>query len=193
MAIAAGTVFALGVCYFWPTMLGVTSERVPKGGALALALIGGVGTIIVGLVTSPIMGKISDTYLPDRLPEEKTIVVMHEIIDTFPILEVQAKGKTGTDYRVAIDAAEKVLAEKEKTGTLPTIATANAMRSAIAANPQAAAAIRAKELLGPAENYAGKISFRYITPLSLILIILFGILFFRDRIKGGYKTEKITT
>ena len=43
-------------------MIGVTSERVPKGGALALALMGGVGMIIVGLVTSPIMGDIADTY-----------------------------------------------------------------------------------------------------------------------------------
>ena len=31
---AAATVFALGVCYFWPTMLGVVSERIPRSGAL---------------------------------------------------------------------------------------------------------------------------------------------------------------
>ncbi len=191
-AIAAGTVFALGVCYFWPTMLGITSERVPKGGALALALVGGIGTIIVGLVTSPVMGKIADTYLPDKLPEEKTIVVMHEIIDTYPELMAQAKGKTGNDYKVAIEAAEKVLDEKEKTGILPPIATANAMRSAIAANPEASSAKHAKELLGPAENYAGKISFRYVVPLSLILTVVFGILYFRDKMKGGYKKEEIT-
>ena len=68
MALAAGTVFALGVCYFWPTMLGVTSERVPKGGALALALMGGIGMAIVGLVTSPMMGKIVDTSMQEMLP-----------------------------------------------------------------------------------------------------------------------------
>jgi len=54
MAIVAGTIFAIGICYFWPTMLGVTSERVPKGGALALGLMGGIGMAIVGL------GHISD-------------------------------------------------------------------------------------------------------------------------------------
>ena len=34
MTFAAATVFALGVCYFWPTMLGVVSERVPRSGAI---------------------------------------------------------------------------------------------------------------------------------------------------------------
>ena len=33
---AAATVFALGVCYFWPTMLGFVSERIPRSGALGL-------------------------------------------------------------------------------------------------------------------------------------------------------------
>ena len=50
MALAASTVFALGIAYFWPTMIGVTSERVPKGGALALAMMGGTGMVFVGVV-----------------------------------------------------------------------------------------------------------------------------------------------
>jgi len=50
-AIAAATVFAIGICYFWPTMLGVTSERFPEGGALALAIVGGVGTLSAAIFT----------------------------------------------------------------------------------------------------------------------------------------------
>lgn len=42
---AAAVVFALGVCYFWPTMLGFISENVPKSGALGLSLAGGVGML----------------------------------------------------------------------------------------------------------------------------------------------------
>ena len=53
MAVAAGTVFAAGVCLFWPTMLGLTSERIPRGGALALALMSGMGTLVAGAVTAP--------------------------------------------------------------------------------------------------------------------------------------------
>jgi MFS family permease len=50
-AIVAATVFAIGICYFWPTMLGVTSERFPEGGALALAIVGGTGTLSAAIFT----------------------------------------------------------------------------------------------------------------------------------------------
>lgn len=40
---AAAVVFAMGVCYFWPTMIGFVSEYVPKSGALGLSLMGGAG------------------------------------------------------------------------------------------------------------------------------------------------------
>jgi MFS family permease len=63
MAVVAATLFAIGVCYFWPTMLGVTSERFPAGGALALAIIGGVGTLSVAIFTW-IMGGIYDAAGP---------------------------------------------------------------------------------------------------------------------------------
>ncbi len=42
---AAAVVFAIGVCYFWPTMLGFVSENIPKSGALGLSLIGGIGML----------------------------------------------------------------------------------------------------------------------------------------------------
>lgn len=45
MLYAAAIIFALGVCYFWPTMLGFVSENVPKSGALGMSLMGGVGML----------------------------------------------------------------------------------------------------------------------------------------------------
>lgn len=52
----AGTaVFALGICYFWPTMLGFTAEYIPKSGALGLSLIGGAGMLGAG-IWNPIIG-----------------------------------------------------------------------------------------------------------------------------------------
>lgn len=56
---AAATVFAMGVCYFWPTMLGLTAERVPKSGALGLAIIGGIGMLAVNFIL-PAMGHVYD-------------------------------------------------------------------------------------------------------------------------------------
>ena len=62
-AFAAATVFAIGICYFWPTMLGVTTERFPAGGALLLGVMGGIGNISVAL-TMPILGGIYDASGP---------------------------------------------------------------------------------------------------------------------------------
>ncbi len=55
VAIVAATLFGIGKTYYWPTMLGVTSELFPKGGALLLALMGGAGMLCIAVVL-PIMG-----------------------------------------------------------------------------------------------------------------------------------------
>jgi MFS family permease len=39
----AAVIFAMGVCFFWPTMLGFVSENIPKSGAMGLSLMGGAG------------------------------------------------------------------------------------------------------------------------------------------------------
>jgi MFS family permease len=60
-AFAAATIFAAGVSYFWPTMLAITSEQFPKGGALLLSVMGAIGNLAVDRAL-PIMGKIYDRY-----------------------------------------------------------------------------------------------------------------------------------
>jgi fucose permease len=60
-AFAFATIYGVGIAYFWPTMLGVTSERFPKGGALTLSLMGTAGNISVGLSIFA-MGGIVDYY-----------------------------------------------------------------------------------------------------------------------------------
>lgn len=56
MTVMAAAVFAIGVCYFWPTMIGVTSVYVPKSGALGMSILGGAGFVATAMVL-PIMGK----------------------------------------------------------------------------------------------------------------------------------------
>ncbi len=55
MAFVAATIFSVGVCYYWPTMLGYTSERWPEGGALTMGLMGAAGMASAGLA-QPIFG-----------------------------------------------------------------------------------------------------------------------------------------
>ena len=50
-SILAATVFYIGVCYFWPTMLAVVSERFPKTGALGMGLLAASGFLGSGFFT----------------------------------------------------------------------------------------------------------------------------------------------
>jgi len=43
MLYVAAIFYALGICYFWPNMLGFVGERLPETGALGLSIMGGIG------------------------------------------------------------------------------------------------------------------------------------------------------
>jgi MFS family permease len=58
----AATIFAFGVAYFWPNMLGLVADRRPMSGALGLAIIGGMGTL-GGAIIQPVIGSIFDYQL----------------------------------------------------------------------------------------------------------------------------------
>jgi MFS family permease len=58
---AAATLYAIGKTFFWPTMLGVTSEQCPKGGALTLNTISGIGMLAVGILGFPFIGYLKDS------------------------------------------------------------------------------------------------------------------------------------
>lgn len=60
LAFAAATVWGVGVCYMWPTMLAIVSERFPRGGAMAMGLMGFAGGMSIQFVL-PQMGAIFDS------------------------------------------------------------------------------------------------------------------------------------
>lgn len=71
MLFVAATVFAFGVCFFWPTMVGYVAENFPKTGALGMAIIGGAGMLSVSFVL-PIIGKWYDSGIAARTPAGTT-------------------------------------------------------------------------------------------------------------------------
>lgn len=58
-AIIASTVWGLGVCAMWPTMLASVAERYPRGGAWAMGLVGSAGALSIYLVL-PRLGALYD-------------------------------------------------------------------------------------------------------------------------------------
>jgi MFS family permease len=200
MAFASATVFAIGVCYFWPTMLGFVSERIPKSGALGLGLMGAVGMAVVGLITAPQMGRVADELAHEQLPPDETTEVLVSVASTFPNLYSSVEPGFAADLERSVRSVSNVLVEYEANGELPPVRTANALRSILdsgsatsASGSEEAMALvaQAGAILGPADNYGGRLSFRYIVPFTGLLIIIFGLLYVRDKQAGGYRPEHI--
>ena len=70
-------VFGLGVCYFWPTMLGFVSENLPETGAVGINLMGGAGMFAVSIYTI-FMGSHYDNLLAAQLPVNADIKAFME-------------------------------------------------------------------------------------------------------------------
>ncbi|TWU26023.1 MFS transporter [Bythopirellula polymerisocia] len=60
MLFAAATLYGVGKTFFWPTTLGVVSEQYPKGGALLINAISGIGMISIGTLGGPAIGTLQD-------------------------------------------------------------------------------------------------------------------------------------
>lgn len=92
LAFGAATIWGMGVCYLWPTMLAITAERFPRGGAVALGLMGFAGGMAIQFVL-PQMGAIFDNAKAeaaggaDKLaglsPEAMVEVVRYASVESF--------------------------------------------------------------------------------------------------------------
>lgn len=58
-ALIAATLWAIGVCFMWPTMLAAVSRRYPRGGSWAIGIVGVAGALAIYFVL-PEIGKIYD-------------------------------------------------------------------------------------------------------------------------------------
>src|SRR6478735_8624561 len=67
--LVAATIYGVGKTFFWPTMLGVVGERFPKGGALAMGAMGGIGMASAGVLGGPGIGYTQDVNIANKLRE----------------------------------------------------------------------------------------------------------------------------
>jgi MFS family permease len=92
----AAALLAIGTAFWWPTMLGITSERFPSGGALLLAIIGASGSISTA-IAGPVMGWINEQYGAKAvLPMWAILPAALTVIFLMIVLADRAKG----GYRV---------------------------------------------------------------------------------------------
>lgn len=194
-ALLAATVFAWGVAFFFPTMVGVVSERAPQTGSLGIVLLAGAGLGMAGGVGVPLIGKLADNYLAQALPPA-TADVLQRVDAQFPAhleraqgaSDVSALGYRARDVQEALDLTRAALA----TGSINNDAAAQALRAISAAHiPNEPLIDEASAILQPAELTGGQRSFRYVAPAALVLVVIFGIMYARDRKAGGYRAVKL--
>ncbi len=67
MILVAASIYGIAKTFFWPTMLGMVSERFPKGGALTLNITGGLGMIAAGVIGAGILGFMQDKSIDQNI------------------------------------------------------------------------------------------------------------------------------
>ncbi len=120
----AATIYALGKTFFWPTMMGVAAERFPRGGALTLNSIGGVGMLSVGVIGAVFLGNIQDKsidkYLATANPDLHNKVVAEERVSVFGKYKPLDQQKVAAlpEEEQAVIANVKAVAKKKALSTV---------------------------------------------------------------------------
>ncbi len=166
MCVIAATVYALGKTFLWPTMLGVVSERFPKGGAITIGAIGGVGMLSAGLLGGPGIGYKQDYFASKDLKEKSPAAYEVYKSDTknsflfFP--EIQ--GLDGTKKGALLAKADDKMTPEEKA---------------------------AKPIVVAANLEGGRMALKVTAVVPLTMAVLYLLLIFYFKSKGGYKQVHI--
>ncbi|MCC7338645.1 MAG: MFS transporter [Pirellulaceae bacterium] len=113
-AIVALTIYGLGKTFFWPTMLAVVSERFPKGGAVTLGMVGGVGMLSAGLLGGPGIGFKQDKFASEKLQEiSPETYARYKADEENHFLGFTTQGLNGTKVSTLDDDGAKLAGEIE--------------------------------------------------------------------------------
>jgi MFS family permease len=165
----AGTTYALGKTFFWPTMLGVVGERFPKGGALTMGTMGGIGMLSAGLLGGPGIGYQQDYFASEKLRE----------ISPSTYERYVASEKSRFLFFAPISGLDG-----KKVGELIDKVDANDANKPLDSVEQLDA--------GPVEDarlYGGRMALRWTAIIPVIMACGYLLLIVYFRAKGGYKVE----
>ncbi len=191
--ILAATVYACGKTFLWPTMLAVVSEQFPRGGAITIGTIGGVGMLSAGLLGGPGIGFEQDHYASERLKDKDAAVYERYKAPTEnAFLMFRTVGLDGAKVGVLEDNG------KEATRALSVLkADPKATPESIAIQEKLvnwwkgaeATAATDKGLVTDASLYGGRMALKItaMVPATMALIYLGLVLYFKA--KGGYRPQ----
>lgn len=113
---AAATLYGVGKTFFWPTILGLTSEQCPKGGALALNAIGGIGMLAVGILGAPFIGFLQESSATQQLQSADPALYQTVTVEKTYLLGSYKAIDPMKSAAVVDDAAHKTIDTATTTG-----------------------------------------------------------------------------
>lgn len=170
MLFAAATFYGFGKTFFWPTTLGVVSEQYPRGGALMLNAIAGVGMISVGTIGNPAIGAVQDTALTAQIRAADPVLAERLI--------VARPGLFGES--LVVDPAHRALLAEEL--------AASAVQPD---DPRHQALSRQTALLADLDSRTKQAALGRIALLPLIMLVCYLALIAYFRSAGGYRAERL--
>ncbi|HMJ90670.1 MAG TPA: MFS transporter, partial [Candidatus Acidoferrum sp.] len=198
MCVIAATVYALGKTFLWPTMLAVASERFPKGGAVAIGMMGGIGMLSAGLLGGPAIGYKQDYFASKNLEQQAP-----ETYQRYAVSEPKGflflpkiKGLDGAKVGVLADQGKELgnvgaaLAKENKKDPNYEALAGWWTTAETAANKDAAP-------VGAATLEGGRMALKITAAVPAAMAVLYLILILYFKSKGGYKAlhvegEKMT-
>ncbi len=128
MIFVAATLYALGKTFFWPTMLGIVSEQTPKGGALTLNAVSGIGMLAVGVLGFPFIGaiqankeisEVANTAVPALVENGQVVSDAKEGKDIYQIIKYEVLSEDAVTTKLADadqDTKDKVATARKDSG-----------------------------------------------------------------------------
>jgi MFS family permease len=185
LCIAAATIYAVGKTFTWPTLLAVASERFPKGGAITIGAMGGVGMLSAGLLGGPGIGFNQDSHAAQALMADNPAVYQRYQADApNSFLFFSTTGLDGSKVAVLDDNGEELarrLAANDPAAPKLNDWWQEAKKTADADRP----------IVTAATLHGSRMALRITAVLPIIqAVLLIGImLYFKS--KGGYKQVHI--
>jgi MFS family permease len=191
--VLAATVYACGKTFLWPTMLAVTSEQFPKGGAITIGAVGGVGMLSAGLLGGPGIGFEQDYYATQSLKaKDPAVYDRYKAPAPNEFLAFQTVGLDGAKVGVLEDNGKEAiraleLLKKDPKATKEALAIQQTLVNWWTEASTTAEADKA--LVTGASLYGGRMALKITAavPAAMALIYLGIILYFRT--KGGYRPQ----
>lgn len=186
----AMTVYSLGKTFLWPTMLGVVGERFPKGGALTMGAMGGIGMLSAGLLGGPGIGYNQDYYATQKLEQlSPQAYERYAVADKSSFLFLpEIKGLDGSKVSVLKNDG------KDLTEAVEVLKKENKQDASISALNQwwqgaEKFAPEDKPDVKEAGIYGGRMALKCTALVPLFMAFGYFILVLYFRSKGGYQVE----